>query len=176
MSSSLRRKAAPRLTLPWYPSSPCIAWSLEYQTLPRDISVFTGRADELERTVNAIAAAGARGGVIGICAIGGMAGIGKTTLAVHAAHALAVHFPDGQIFVPLHGHTPGHRPVDSADALAGLLLAAGFDAARIPGERDARERCWRAYLADRKLLVVLDDATGYDHVRPLLPGTGRARR
>jgi tetratricopeptide (TPR) repeat protein len=144
------------------------------QTLPRDTSVFTGRAEELERTVNAITDAGARGGVIGICAIGGMAGIGKTTLAVHAAHALAAHFPDGQIFVPLHGHTPGHRPVDSADALAGLLLAAGFDAGRIPAEQDGRERCWRDYLAGRKMLLVLDDATGYDHVRPLLPGTGQS--
>jgi tetratricopeptide (TPR) repeat protein/transcriptional regulator with XRE-family HTH domain len=144
------------------------------RTLPRDSSVFTGRADEFARTLNVIADAGARGGVIGICAIGGMAGVGKTTLAVHAAHALAPRFPDGQIFVPLHGHTPGQRPVDAAEALAGLLLAAGFDAGRIPAERDARERCWRDYLADRKVLLVLDDATGYDHVRPLLPGTGQS--
>jgi transcriptional regulator with XRE-family HTH domain len=129
---------------------------LQNRTLPRDISAFTGRADEFERTINAITDAGERGGVIGICAIGGMAGIGKTTLAVHAAHALAPHFPDGQIFVPLHGHTPGHRPVESADALAGLLLVAGFDAGRIPGELDARARCWRDYLADRKMLLVLD--------------------
>jgi transcriptional regulator with XRE-family HTH domain len=120
------------------------------QTLPRDTSVFTGRSGEFERTLNAVTDAGARGGVIGICAIGGMAGIGKTTLAVHAAHALAPHFPDGQIFVPLHGHTPGHRPVDSAEALASLLVAAGFDAGRIPAGRDARERFWRDYLAGRK--------------------------
>jgi len=101
-----------------------------------------------------------------------MAGIGKTTLAVHAAHDLAPQFPDGQVFVPLHAHTPGQRPVDPSDALATLLLAAGLDARQIPADRDARERCWRDYLAPRKLLLVLDDATGHDQLRPLLPGTG----
>ncbi|MGN6682314.1 MAG: NB-ARC domain-containing protein, partial [Streptosporangiaceae bacterium] len=141
------------------------------RTLPRDISAFTGRTEELDRTVRAVTSASA-GGVIGICAIGGMAGIGKTTLAVHAAHALAPQFADGQIFVALHGHTPGQRPADPADVLAGLLLAAGVDARRIPPDRDGRERCWRDYLADKKLLLVLDDAIGHDQVRPLLPGTG----
>ena len=142
------------------------------RTLPRDISAFTGRTAELERTVRAVASGRVGGSVIGICAIGGMAGIGKTTLAVHAAHALAPRFPDGQIFVPLHAHTPGQRPVDPADVLADLLLAAGIDARRIPVGRDARARGWRDYLADKKVLLVLDDATGHDQVRPLLPGTG----
>jgi len=141
------------------------------RTLPRDISAFTGRAEELQQTVRAVTTASG-GGVIGICAIGGMAGIGKTTLAVHAAHALAPQFPDGQIFVALHGHTPGQRPADPADVLAGLLLAAGIDARRIPADRDGRERCWRDYLADKKLLLVLDDAIGHDQVGPLLPGSG----
>jgi len=110
------------------------------RTLPRDISAFTGRTAELERTVRAVASGRVGGSVIGICAIGGMAGIGKTTLAVHAAHALAPRFPDGQIFVPLHAHPPGQRPVDPADVLADLLLAAGIDARRIPVGRDARAR------------------------------------
>jgi tetratricopeptide (TPR) repeat protein/transcriptional regulator with XRE-family HTH domain len=144
----------------------------EHRALPRDISAFTGRADELERTVRAVTDLSVRNHVIRICAIGGMAGIGKTTLAVHAAHLLAPQFPDGQIFVPLHGHTPGQRAVDPSDALATLLLAAGFDARQIPADLDARERCWREYLAPRKVLLVLDDATGHDQIRPLLPGTG----
>jgi predicted ATPase len=61
-----------------------------------------------------------------------MAGIGKTTFAVHAAHRLAPGFPDGQFFLPLHAHTAGQRPVDPADALASLLLTAGVPASQIP--------------------------------------------
>jgi len=92
------------------------------RTLPRDIASFTGRQRELQELVDAVAAAG---GVVGIHAIGGMAGVGKTALAVHAAHKLAPRFPAGQIFLPLHGHTPGQQPVDAAEALASLLLTAG---------------------------------------------------
>ena len=76
------------------------------RTLPRDIASFTGRQRELAELVDAVAGAGA-GGVVGIHAIGGMAGVGKTAFAVHAAHRLADRFPAGQIFLPLHGHTPG---------------------------------------------------------------------
>ena len=83
-------------------------------------------------------AAAAGGGVVGIHAIGGMAGIGKTTFAVHAAHRLAGSFPDGQFFLPLHAHTAGQRPVDPADALASLLLTAGVPAAQIPPGLEAR--------------------------------------
>ena len=109
--------------------------------------------------------------MVGICAIGGMAGIGKTTLAVHAAHRLAERFPDGQFFLPLHAHTPGQRPVDPADALASLLLTAGIGARQIPPGLEARAGRWRDYLAGKKILLVLDDAAGHEQVRPLLPGT-----
>ena len=141
------------------------------RTLPRDIAAFTGRAGELERLTAGLAGAAPGGGVVGICAIGGMAGIGKTTLAVHAAHRLAGRFPDGQLFLPLHGHTPGQRPVDPADALASLLLAAGVAAQAIPAGLDARAGCWRDHLAGKKILLVLDDAAGHEQVGPLLPGT-----
>ena len=141
------------------------------RTLPRDIATFTGRAGELERLTAGLADAVPAGGVVGICAIGGMAGIGKTTLAVHAAHQLAGRFPDGQIFLPLHGHTPGQRPVDPADALASLLLAAGISAQAIPAGLDARAGLWRDFLAGKKILLVLDDAAGHAQVSPLLPGT-----
>jgi hypothetical protein len=118
------------------------------------------------------AAAGADGGgVVSVHAIGGMAGIGKTTFAVHAAHRLAGRFPDGQFFLPLHAHTPGQRPVDPADALAGLLLTAGVPAAQIPPGVDARAARWRDCAAGKKILLVLDDAAGHEQVRPLLPGT-----
>ncbi len=141
------------------------------RTLPRDISGFTGRTAELARLTATLADAASRGGVVGVHAIGGMAGIGKTTLVVHAAHQLAGQFPDGQIFLPLHAHTPGQRPVDPADALASLLLAAGISAQAIPPGLEPRAGRWRDYLAGKKVLLVLDDATGHEQVRPLLPGT-----
>jgi tetratricopeptide (TPR) repeat protein/transcriptional regulator with XRE-family HTH domain len=140
------------------------------RTLPRDVVGFTGRQAELEQLAQRWPAA-ADGGVVGIHAIGGMAGIGKTAFAVHAAHQLAGNFPDGQFFLPLHAHAPGQRPVSPADALASLLLTAGVAAAQIPPGTDARAARWRDLVAGKKILLVLDDAAGHEQVRPLLPGT-----
>ena len=106
----------------------------------------------------------------GICEIGGMAGIGKTALAVHAARQIAERFPDGQFFLPLHGHAPGRQPVDPADALASLLQAAGISAQQIPDGLDLRAGLWRDHVAGKRLLLVLDDAAGHDQIRHLLPG------
>ncbi len=139
------------------------------RALPRDIASFTGRAQELEQLAEAAAGAG---GVVGIHAIGGMAGVGKTAFAVHAAHRLAARFPGGQIFLPLHGHTPGQQPVDPEDALASLLLTAGVAPAQIPPGLEARMALWHDRLAGQQLLLILDDAVGSEQVLPLLPGTG----
>jgi tetratricopeptide (TPR) repeat protein/transcriptional regulator with XRE-family HTH domain len=141
------------------------------RALPRDIASFTGRQAELARLMGTLAAVAADGGVVGIHAIDGMAGIGKTTFAVHAAHQLAGSFPDGQFFLPLHAHTRGQRPVDPADALASLLLTAGVPAAQIPSGLQARAGRWRDQVAGKKILLLLDDAAGHEQVRPLLPGT-----
>jgi tetratricopeptide (TPR) repeat protein/transcriptional regulator with XRE-family HTH domain len=141
------------------------------RALPRDVAAFTGRQAELARLVGGIDALAAAGGVVGIHAVGGMAGVGKTTFAVHAAHRLAGAFPDGQFFLPLHAHTAGQRPVDPADALASLLLTAGVAAAQIPPGLDARAGRWRDQVADKKILLLLDDAAGHEQVRPLLPGS-----
>ncbi len=139
------------------------------RTLPRDLASFTGRQQELAELIDAAAGAG---GVVGIHAIGGMAGVGKTAFAVHAAHRLAPRFPAGQIFLPLHGHTPGQQPVDPGDALASLLLTAGVPAGQIPPGVEARMALWRDRLAQQQLLLILDDAADSEQVRPLLPGAG----
>src|SRR5215468_141677 len=140
------------------------------RALPRDNTNFTGHQAELAHLMGALAHGTANGAVVGIHAIGGMAGVGKTAFAVHAAHQVAGSFPDGQFFLPLHAHTPGQRPVDPADALASLLLTAGLAPQQIPPGVEARAARWRDHLAGKKILLVLDDAAGHEQVRPLLPG------
>jgi tetratricopeptide (TPR) repeat protein/transcriptional regulator with XRE-family HTH domain len=147
---------------------PVISAKTPPRTLPRYVASFTGRESELARLASEAAGSG---GVVTIHAIRGMAGVGKTALAVRAAHKLARQFPDGQIFLELNGHTPGQRPVEVADALASLLETAGADAREIPSDGKARARLWRNWLAGKRVLLVLDDAADSDQVRPLLPGT-----
>jgi tetratricopeptide (TPR) repeat protein len=145
------------------------------RSLPRDIASFTGREPELDTLMRAVEGASAgSGAVVGIHAIGGMAGIGKTTFAVHAAHMLAGRYPDGQIFLHLHGHTPGHHPVDPADALASLLLTAGVPAQQILPDLEARMTLWRDRSAGKRLLLLLDDAVDSEQVSPLLPGSAES--
>jgi tetratricopeptide (TPR) repeat protein/transcriptional regulator with XRE-family HTH domain len=151
--------------------APGAAAAAATKTLPGDTAAFTGRQAELAQLLGRIDALAAHGGVVGICAIDGMAGIGKTTFAVHAAHRLAGSFPDGQFFLPLHAHSAGQRPVDPADALASLLLTAGLDPQQIPPGIAARAARWRGQVAGKKVLLLLDDAAGHEQVRPLLPGT-----
>jgi DNA-binding SARP family transcriptional activator/uncharacterized protein HemY len=136
------------------------------RTLPRDVTSFTGREGELARLVGSPA-----GPVAAVQVIGGMPGVGKTALTVHAAHRLASRFCDGQLFLPLHGHTPGRRPVEPGDALATLLQAAGVSAAQIPPGLQERTWLWRDRMAGRQVLLVLDDAVDSEQVEPLLPGT-----
>jgi tetratricopeptide (TPR) repeat protein/transcriptional regulator with XRE-family HTH domain len=137
------------------------------QTLPRRIAGFTGRRSEMTRLL-AIAAADKTATA---CAICGMAGVGKTAFALQAAHLLAERFPDGQIYLPLYAHSPVREPTSPAEALAGLLLTAGLGADQIPPDADARSRLWRDMVADKRLLLVLDDAAGHEQIMPLLPGT-----
>ena len=140
------------------------------RTLPRDIGGFTGRERELAGLEKSLATV-TGGGLAGIYAIDGMAGIGKTTFAVHAAHRLAGRFPDGQFFLPLHAHTAGQSPVDPVDALASLLITAGVAVQHIPPGLEARAAKWRDHVAGKKILLLLDDVAGHEQVRPLLPGS-----
>jgi tetratricopeptide (TPR) repeat protein len=150
-------------------SRPALAKAEALHTLPRDQAAFTGRVQELQQLLTSVTPDG--GSVVGIYAVDGMAGIGKTAFAVHAAHQLAPWFPDGQIFLRLHAHTKGRRPVDPAEALATLLLMTGVVPQQIPSSLDARAAAWRHHLAGKQMLLVLDDAAGSNQVGPLLPGS-----
>lgn len=141
-------------------------------TLPRDITEFTGRGDELEALVEAIRQAVGTGRPVVIHAIEGMAGIGKTALAVHAAHRLIPHFPDGQLFMRLHAHMTGTRPIEPSQALTALLREIGVDARKIPDSMEEKEHLWRDQLTNKRILILLDDAANHEQVLPLLPGGG----
>ncbi|MCW2934068.1 MAG: hypothetical protein JWM19_5030 [Actinomycetia bacterium] len=141
------------------------------RTLPRDIASFTGRAAELDALAAAVASAPGSGGVPRICVIHGMPGVGKTKLALHFAHLVADRYPDGQFFADLYGHSAQRRPVDPADELGALLLAAGVARPVIPDALDGRAAAWRDWMAGRKALLLLDDVRDASQVIPLLPGS-----
>ncbi|MEU8123902.1 tetratricopeptide repeat protein [Spirillospora sp. NPDC049024] len=149
------------------PSPPAGAPRPPRNDLPRDVPDFTGREAEL----NAVLAAVETDRVV---AVDGMAGVGKTCLAVHAAHRLAADYPDAQLYVDLHGFTAGREPLDPDAALRTLLAALDVPSEKIPQEGgiEPLAACWRSELAHRRAVVVLDNAADADQVRPLLPGAG----
>jgi len=145
--------------------------------LPAPVAHFAGRSEELaalSRLLDRPAEAGAQGAqmpeAIVISAIGGTAGVGKTALAVHWAHQVAGHFPDGQLYVNLRGYDPG-QPVPATEALSGFLRALGVPGQDIAGAESDRAAQYRSLTADRRMLVLLDNASEVEQVRPLLPGS-----
>jgi tetratricopeptide (TPR) repeat protein len=143
--------------------------------LPAAVAHFAGRAAELNtltELLTDLAGAGAEGGTgtVVISAIGGTAGVGKTALAVHWAHQVADRFPDGQLYVNLRGFDPGGQVVDPADAIRRFLEALEVPPGRIPVDLDAQAALYRSLLADRRMLIVLDNARDTAQARPLLPG------
>jgi len=138
--------------------------------LPPDISGFVGRRDALNQ-LNAVLTDGeGEPVVVSVCIVSGTAGSGKTSLALHWAHRTADRFPDGQLYVNLRGYDPG-EPVTARDALHRFLLALGVAPDAVPDDEDAAAAQYRTLLAERRMLVVLDNARWAGQVRPLLPGT-----
>jgi DNA-binding SARP family transcriptional activator/tetratricopeptide (TPR) repeat protein len=138
--------------------------------LPPDLPDFAGRDEQAQLLSSLLGAAPGqeRPGALVIAVIAGMGGIGKTALAVHAAHQLRDRFPDGQLFVDLQG---GTEPLSAADVLARFLRDLGLPEAAIPAAEAERAARYRSLTAGRRLLIVLDDAQTAAQVRPLLPGT-----
>lgn len=133
-------------------------------SLPRDVVDFVGRDRELQKILDT-----APGCAVSIHTIDGMAGVGKTALAVHAAHLLADRFPDGCFFLGLHAHTPGQNALEPAVALARLLTDLGVDPHLLPDGLEARRNLWLDRVAGHRVLLVLDDARDHAQVEPLIP-------
>jgi len=137
--------------------------------LPAVARHFAGRQAELTALNSLLDQSARSGGRVVVSAISGTAGVGKTALAVYWAHQVADRFPDGQLFANLRGYDL-EQPVTAADALAGFLRALGMPDRDIPLTVDERAARYRSLLADRRILVILDNAGSAEQVRPLLPG------
>ncbi|MFJ3802409.1 AfsR/SARP family transcriptional regulator [Streptomyces sp. NPDC090088] len=147
-----------------------VAVTVRPAQLPVDLAAFTGRRSELARVRDLLPSGDEQPSTVVISAIGGMAGVGKTTLAVHWAHSVADRFPDGQLYVNLRGFHPTGSLMSAAEAIRSFLDAFGVPAQRLPAGLDAQAALYRSLLADRRVLIVLDNARDTEHVRPLLPG------
>lgn len=170
---------------PSHPQGPALAKEALPQVVPQmprmlppDVGDFTGRDDELTAITAALSArprpSGASAsqdatGVVPLAALSGQGGVGKTTLAVRAAHRLAGGYPDGQLFATLAGAQP--VAADPGEVLAGFLRALGVSGRSVPDTREERGAMFRSLIAGRKMLLVLDDVADEAQVRPLLPGT-----
>ncbi|MBE1496236.1 tetratricopeptide (TPR) repeat protein [Amycolatopsis lexingtonensis] len=137
--------------------------------LPPDISGFTGRTEQLDELDRLLDGSRTTTSVV-ISSLSGTAGVGKTALAVHWGHRVSGRFPDGQLYVNLRGYDT-EDPAAPEDVLADLLRALGIAEATMPAGLDRRASMYRSMVADRRILVILDNARTVDQIEPLLPGT-----
>jgi len=137
------------------------------QQIPRPPANFVNRTEIFDRLTDSMRNPHAHGPAQ-LAVISGFAGVGKTSLAVHWAHSVRDEFPDGQLYVNLLGFSPAGTPLSSSEAIR-CVLDSYFDADRIPTTEQGRENLYRSVLAERRILLLLDNARDADHVRPLLP-------
>ena len=139
--------------------------------LPADIGDFTGREAHVAylRTLLLAGSATSSPGAVRIAVVNGAGGLGKTTLAVHAAHQVRAEFPDGQLYVDLLGASP--QAATPGEVLARFLRDLGIEGDKIPARDDERATLYRSALTGRRVLVLLDNAKDAAQVRPLLPGS-----
>ncbi|MFD7642399.1 BTAD domain-containing putative transcriptional regulator [Kitasatospora sp. NPDC059795] len=168
--AALPAPAAPSSVVPLAPT----AWPRQNpgtpppSTLPYDIDDFTGRQEELDWFADLLKAPGPAPRLI---AVDGMGGSGKTSLAVHLAHRIADKFPDGQVFVDLHGFTPGCEPLRPEAVLDVLLRSFGVNGDQVPEGLAERTAAWRTACANRRLLLVLDNVLDETQILPLIPSS-----
>ena len=139
----------------------------QLRLLPRDVADFTGRAGEIAELEAALLARG--GQAVVVSAVAGKPGVGKSALAIHVGHRLSERFPDGQVYVNLRG--ADRQPLSPETALTELLQVLGTMGDQQPVSLDAKAALWRQHFADRRVLLLVDDARDEAQVRPLLPGS-----
>jgi DNA-binding SARP family transcriptional activator/tetratricopeptide (TPR) repeat protein len=163
--------AGPALAGPGWPVGRRVGLSTSPvpRQLPAPTRLFSGREPEIAQLDALLTGADDAPAAVVVAALSGTAGVGKTALAVHWAHRVAGRFSDGQLYVNLRGFAPGAH-TEPADAIRGLLDALGVSPQRIPTGFDAQVALYRSMLADKQLLIVIDNARDADQVRPLLPG------
>jgi DNA-binding SARP family transcriptional activator/tetratricopeptide (TPR) repeat protein len=154
------------------PSRPAPRMGPVPMQLPRDLHGIVGRPDHVARLGEILATPGRHGG-FAIAVLTGMAGAGKTTLAIHFSHQIADQFPDGQLYVNLRGFDANPVTLSPADVLRGFLVALGDQPQRLPDDPDALASLYRTRMAGRQMLMLLDNARDAAQIRPLLPGSSR---
>ncbi|QSB16311.1 AfsR/SARP family transcriptional regulator [Natronosporangium hydrolyticum] len=165
----------PGLAMPSGPAVVSAAVDVVPAQLPPDEPAFTGRRRELDQLDDALLGDRGRNRPLRWGQLSGGVGVGKTALAVHWAHRVAAEFPDGQLFVDLRGYDPHREPVRAAAVLDDFIRALGRPPEQVPEGIDARVAFYHSLLAERRMLIVLDNARSYAQIQPLLPGSGNCR-
>ncbi|MFD8441648.1 BTAD domain-containing putative transcriptional regulator [Streptomyces globisporus] len=167
--------AAPRGKAPAVPAAPAVAALTAGASVPAQLplpaAAFTGREPELATLDELLP--GQDDKVLAVAVVSGVSGVGKSALALHWANRAARHFPDGQLFIDVHGYREDDQPLSPMTVLDQALRALGVSSAQIPAGLPERSALYRSVLSGRRLLIILDDVRSSTQIRPLLPGRGQ---